>query len=1167
MLSGSVIFASAFAYLLLLFAVASYGDRRARRNSAALKGRPLVYALSLAIYCTSWTYFGGIGLAAERGLEFTGIYIGPILMFTLGMPLIRKIIRLAKTEKLTSVADFIAARYGKNPAVAAIVALISLVGAIPYIALQLKAISSSVAAMINTSDYGIGAGQSYVDLPLLVTLFLACFAIVFGTRHTDATEHQDGLILAIAMESLVKLVALVTAGFYIVFVIFNGPAHLWSLAAESPAVQSALSYETPIARWVLLIVTSAFAIIMLPRQFHVTVVENRTEGELRTAGILFPLYLIGINLFVLPIAIAGILTFSGSGDADLYLLTLPLANGLPVLTLITFIGGFSAATAMVIVASVALSIMISNDIVMPVFLRRNLSQRGGLQENLAGTLLNIRRSAIFVVLLLGYGYYRSADISAGLASLGLLSFVAISQMAPALLGGLIWRQANARGAITGMVSGFLVWAYLLFLPSLGGPDNSHVATTILSFLLPFTDLFSGPNADPLVNATALSLLVNCATYVLGSLTRTPKPIERFQAGVFITRRSRTEGAFRGRKTKVTVRDLKATIARYMGAERMQRSFHTYERQTGRWLDDNAPADMAVVHFSEQLLGSAIGSSSARLVLSLALQRGDDTSSETAWLLDQASEALQYNQDMLQTALSQMDQGIAVFDNANNLIIWNRRFRQLLDLPEAAGQVGFPLADIVSILTKRGDIRKDQEKGLIANFLTLDKPFLLELGNGERIIEVRTNAMPDKGIVTTYTDITQRVAADMALKQANETLELRVAERTGELTRVNRELAEARAAAEEANIGKTRFFAAAGHDILQPLNAARLYSSSLVERLGESDNSTLVENIDSSLESVEAILGAVLDISRLDTGAMKARIQSVPLNELLRRIETDFAPMARAKDLELIIMPTSLVVRSDPNLLRRVVQNLVSNAIKYTLAGKVLVGVRRHGAMATIEVLDSGIGIPQSKFRTVFKEFARLDEGARTASGLGLGLSIVDRISRVLNHPVSLQSTPGKGTGFKVTLPLDASAGDRVAVRPVPQSKASEALNGLRVLCIDNEPRILEGMRVLLSGWGCIVSTAESLSACSEFGMQPGEKPHAVIADYHLDDGTGIEAVARIRASTGEATPALLVTADRSPEVRAAAERDGIAIQNKPVRPAAMRAWLTQLSTAARTAAE
>jgi Na+/proline symporter/signal transduction histidine kinase/CheY-like chemotaxis protein len=1164
MLSGSIIFAAAFAYLLLLFAVASYGDRKAR-SAPAGAGRPLVYALSLAIYCTSWTYFGGVGLAAERGLEFTGIYIGPILMFTLGLPVIRRIIALAKSEKLTSVADFVAARYGKNPAVAAIVALISLIGAIPYIALQLKAVSSSVSAMVDTSGYGIGAGQNFVDLPLLVTLFLACFAIVFGTRHTDATEHQDGLILAIAMESVVKLLALVTAGLYVIFFLFDGPGDLWAKALANNQVMTALNYQTPLPRWILLVVLSAFAIIMLPRQFHVTVVENRTEKDLRTAGILFPLYLIAINLFVLPIAIAGILTFAGSGEADLYLLTLPLAADMPILTLITFIGGFSAATAMVIVASVALSIMISNDIVMPVFLRRNLMVRGGSQD-VTGTLLNVRRTAIFVVLLLGYGYYRSADMSAGLASLGLLSFAAISQMAPALFGGLVWRQANARGAIAGMTLGFLVWAYLLFLPSLGGPDNSHVATTVLGFLFPFTAIFSGPAADPLVNASALSLLVNGIAYVIGSLTRAPKPLERLQAGVFIRRKSRSEKAFRGRKTKITVLDLKTTIARYLGEERMQRSFHTYERQSGRWLEDNQPADMALVHFSEQLLGSAIGSSSARLVLSLVLQRMDDTSSDTAWLLDQASEALQYNQDMLQTALSQMDQGIAVFDSSNNLIIWNRRFRQLLDLPESAGQVGFPLAEIVSILTKRGDIRKEDGKVLIANFLTLDKPFLLELSGGERIIEVRTNAMPDKGIVTTYTDITQRVAADIALKQANETLELRVAERTGELTRVNRQVAEARAAAEEANIGKTRFFAAAGHDILQPLNAARLYSSSLVERLGDSENSVLVQNIDSSLESVESILGAVLDISRLDTGAMKPRLQSVPLNDLLRRIETDFAPVARAANLMLTVMPTSLTVRTDPNLLRRLVQNLVSNAIKYTPRGKVLVGVRREGGNAVIQVLDSGIGIPPSKFRTVFKEFARLDEGAKTASGLGLGLSIVDRISRVLNHAVDLQSKPGMGTRFRVTMPIDRAAGT-IKTASAATVGTAEPLHGLRVLCIDNEAQITEGMKLLLEGWGCTVSTALSLAAWQADPVNLAQRPDAIIADYHLDKATGIDAIRAVRDHFAIAVPALLVTADRSPEVRAAAERDSIALQNKPVRPASMRAWLTQLSVSMKAAAE
>ncbi len=298
-------------------------------------------------------------------------------------------------------------------------------------------------------------------------------------------------------------------------------------------------------------------------------------------------------------------------------------------------------------------------------------------------------------------------------------------------------------------------------------------------------------------------------------------------------------------------------------------------------------------------------------------------------------------------------------------------------------------------------------------------------------------MPGQGHRCHLTDITDRVAAAEALRQINETLEQRVAERTAELTHVNRELAEARATADEANLGKTRFFAAAGHDILQPLNAARLYSSLWWSVWAIPDNSSLVRNIDSALESVESILGAVLDISRLDTGAMKPRLSSVPLDDLLKRIETDFAPIAREKKLKFKVMPTSLQVRTDPNLLRRLIQNLVSNAIKYTVSGKVIVGVRRRGTDAIIEVMDSGIGIPPSKYRTVFKEFARLEEGARTAAGLGLGLSIVDRISRVLSHPVELISTPGKGTLFRLKLPRDVSvtrpAASDAAMPAVPAS--------------------------------------------------------------------------------------------------------------------------------------
>jgi len=1171
MLPGWVIFGSAFAYVLLLFAVASYGDRRSRLFGVPKNGRPIVYALSLAIYCTSWTYFGGVGLASQRGLEFTGIYIGPILAFTLGMPVLKRIVELAKAEKLTSVADFIAARYGKNSTVAMIVAIIALVGAVPYIALQLKAVSSSVAAMVNPSDYGIGSGNLYfIDLALIVTLMMACFAVMFGTRHTDATEHQDGLILAVAMESVVKLLAFVTVGLSVFFILFDGPADLFAKASENLLVSSALSYETPLSRWLVLTVLSAFAIILLPRQFHVTVVENRTAKERKVAGFLLPLYLVAINIFVLPVAMAGLIAFGGVGNADLYLLTLPLTGELKFVSLIAFIGGFSAATAMVIVESVALSIMVSNDIVIPIFLRQRLmAARSGQRNDFTRTLLNIRRLAIFAVLILGYGYYRMADSQSGLASIGLLAFAAIAQVAPALFGGLIWRRANARGAILGMSLGFLAWAYLLFLPSLGGPDNSHVAAAVLNFLFPGTGIFSGPETDPLVNITIFSLTLNTLAFVLGSLSRNPRPVERIQAGIFVKRHLRSQFATRGWKTRVSVGDLKTAIARYLGEERMRRSFSHYEQSAGRTFRDDQPADMAMIHFSEQLLGSAIGSSSARLVLSLILQKAEDTNADTAWLLDQASEALQYNQDMLQTALSQMDQGIAVFDSSERLTIWNRRFRNLLDLPEQAGQVGFPLADIVAILSERGDIAAADQAEVIRQFHTLDAPFSLVLDGGERIIEVRSNAMPDRGIVATFTDISERVAADKALKQANETLEQRVGERTAELTRVNRELAEARASADEANIGKTRFFAAAGHDILQPLNAARLYSSALVERLGTTDNNgTLVRNIDSALESVEAILGAVLDISRLDTGAMKPRLTSVPLEDLFKRIETDYAPMAREKNLKFIVMPTSLRVRSDTNLLRRLVQNLVSNAIKYTINGKVLVGARRRGDRVIIEVLDSGIGIPPSKFRTVFKEFARLDEGARTAGGLGLGLSIVDRISRVLNHPVQLASTPGHGTAFRVEIPMDVAASQAVRDADQPERrKRSQPLNGLRVLCIDNEPRILEGMALLITGWGCTVGQADSIAALDDIVARREPPPEIIIADYHLDDGDGIEAILKLRAKYQADIPALIITADRTPEVRAEAERHDIGVQHKPVRPAAMRAYLTQVAGLKRVAAE
>jgi CheY-like chemotaxis protein len=383
-------------------------------------------------------------------------------------------------------------------------------------------------------------------------------------------------------------------------------------------------------------------------------------------------------------------------------------------------------------------------------------------------------------------------------------------------------------------------------------------------------------------------------------------------------------------------------------------------------------------------------------------------------------------------------------------------------------------------------------------------------------------------------------------------------------RVNEELAQAQMLAEEANLGKTRFLAAAGHDILQPLNAARLYCASLIEKAGRGESGEAAANIESSLESVETILGAVLDISRLDAGAMKPAATAFRLDELLRQIGTDFQPMAAEKNLELVIVPSSLTVETDRNLLRRLIQNLVSNAIKYTRSGRVLVGVRRRGELAELQVIDTGIGIPADKLNTVFREFTRLDEGVREAQGLGLGLSIVDRIARVLRLEIQIDSSRGKGTRFSVILPVTQAVEPVVAAETRSPLPATGALNGLTVICIDNDARILEGMRLLLEGWGCNVSIYSGSEAFSR-GRPAGEAPDMVLADYHLDGETGLDVIRKLRALYGNDMPAVLLTADRSNEVRAAADLIDVPVINKPVKPAALRSMMTRVRRMAHAA--
>lgn len=1175
MLHGWLVILAAGVYILLLFAIASYGDRMARRSPRPrLGGRPFIYALSLSVYCTSWTFFGSVGNASRNGAEFLTIYIGPFLVFALGYPLLRRIIHISKAESITSIADFIGARYGKSQSVAALATLIAVIGVIPYIALQLKAVSMSITTMvgpvISPSEF---LNPMFADITLLIALGMAIFSWAFGTRHIDATEHQEGLMLAIAAEAIVKLLAFLAVGIWVTYSLFGGPFDLIRAISEAPEVAAVFDQPIKLSNWVIMSTLSAFAVLLLPRQFHVTVTENNSDGELRRATWMFPVYLVLINLFVIPIAAAGLLKFGQDVNPDTYVLALPMDAGEPWLTVFVFLGGLSAATAMVIVATVALAIMISNDIVVPLMLRGHseealINSRG---EDLSQRLMTIRRLAIFGILLLAYAYYRAAGDTAALVSIGLLSFAAIAQFAPAFIGALYWRRATATGALAGLSGGFFIWGYTLLLPTFAQSGLFSDQILIngplgISALKP--EALFGFSADPFIHGTLWSLGVNVLLFIAGSFVRKPHPSETLQANVFVPAELTPSPNLRYWRTSVTASDLQATVARYLGEERTARSFDRFARERGISIEPSTHADANLLRFSEQLLASAIGSASARLVLTLMLKRHDPSTKGAVKLLDDASIAIQHNRDLLQTALNQVRQGIGVFDRDLRLICWNRQFRDLLGLPAEYGQVGTTLDAILRYNAERGEHGAGPVEVIVED--RIEKLVIVQETYQERlhasglVLEVRISPMPDGGIVTTYTDITERVMAEEALAKANETLERRVRERTEELTLVNDRLVEATRAAEDANIGKTRFLAAAGHDILQPLNAARLYSSVLVDKLSDGDNGTLVKNVESALESVEDILGAVMDISRLDTGALKPEPTVFRLDELLRGLELEFKPVAAEKGLDLRIVHTTTSVRTDRRLLRRLLQNLVSNAIKYTADGKVLVGCRRRDNRVFVEVYDTGLGIPKTKQRAIFQEFHRLDDGMRVAKGLGLGLSIVERISHVLKHQVELRSKLGEGSCFSVELPRSAPVPDKQPA-PQPTSGVSQ-LDGLCVVAIDNEPDILSGMRHLLTNWNCQVITASDDAQAAALLNHAETTPDVILADYHLDNGTGIEAIVKLRWKFGSQIPAILITADRSRAVRTEAADKRIAFFNKPLKPAALRAHLGRCQ-ANQTAAE
>ena len=663
MITGTLIVVLSFGYAGLLFAIAYYGDKRADAGRSII-ANPYIYTLSLAVYCTSWTFYGSVGRAATSGIGFLPIYLGPTLMAALWWYVLLKLIRISKAHRITSIADFIASRYGKSHLLGGLVTIIAVLGIVPYIALQLKAISASFSFVLqyppDTSTVGeINTLPFLNDNTFYIAMLLAAFTILFGTRHLDATERHEGLVAAIAFESIVKLVAFIAVGVFVTFGMFNGFGDVFSKAAAIPELNALMTQGGAggnYVNWVSLTVLSMLAIILLPRQFQVAVVENVDERHLTKAIWLFPLYLLAINIFVLPIALGGLMYFpAGTVDADTFVLTLPMAEQKTWLALLAFIGGLSAATGMVIVETIALSTMVCNDLVMPILLRwkfLRLTER----LDLSTLLLGIRRSAIVLVLILGYVFFYLAGEAYTLVSIGLISFSAVAQFAPAMLGGLFWKGGTRLGALYGLSAGFLLWLYTLLLPSFA--KSGWLPITFLTDgifgidLLKPQQLFGLQGLDDISHCLFWSMIANIGLYVGLSLWRRPTAAEHSQANLFVDvlRHVAAGSGSRFWRGSATVADLQTLLGRFIGPERAQEAFAAYARSQGLSGIEQINANAVLVHYVESQIAGTIGSASARDMVASVVDEEPLALDEVMAIIDEASQALAYSRQLEQKSL-------------------------------------------------------------------------------------------------------------------------------------------------------------------------------------------------------------------------------------------------------------------------------------------------------------------------------------------------------------------------------------------------------------------------------------------------------------------------------------------------------------------------------------
>lgn len=1138
------IFLLSLGYLLLLFGIAHLGDRLP--EPWVRKTKPLVIALA-GTYTTAWMFFGTPAQALNNGWYIPPTFFGSIIVLLAAPRFLARLIQASKNANSTSIADFIASHYGKSQALAVLITLVAIIAVLPYIALQLKAVAMSYGVITGQGWQGGSHAPLWQDTALYVALLMAVFTIMFGTRHIDSNEHHKGLMLAIAFEAIVKILCFVAIGYFTCFILFDGIEDVLLQAAKSPQLVALIEARPEDSGFLAAAVLGMAAIFCLPRQFHILMVESDSPDTARTLRWLIPGYMLIIAFFILPIGYGGFLLLHHQGiNPESFSLQLPISFQQPELTLLAYIGGLSAGSSMVIVTSVALSTMVCNHIVMPLLLRThlfNVHRRG----DMTALLRLIRRSAIIVLLFLAYGYYRLLGGFADLGSIGLLALVLVAQFAPAIVAALYWRHGHRLGVIGGVSAGLAVWCYTLIVPLMVRGDwlpaeLLEQGLLGLAWLRP-EQLF---NLDwsPLSNAVCWSLFANVATFVAISLYCSKRHDGK-------RRMSHMPAA------PIPVARLRDIAARFLGSEQAALALQAYRQSnSGNAAADAALADENYQAFVENLLAGVIGASSARQVL-LHARHASHSAKSPQSLIEETSQVFQYSRELLQASIDNISQGISVVDQNLQLVAWNRPYLALFSYPADMIHVGRHVADLVRYNAERGECGPgdvDEHVHKRISHMRRGTGYIYQRTRRDgTVLEIRGNPMPGGGFVTTYTDITDVSHALEQLESARAHLEERVQARTAEL-------ASAKQAAEVANAGKTRFLAAAGHDLVQPLNASRLFISALQQRPLDMKARSLVDQLADSALAAETLINALLDIAKLDAGAVQANISEFAVAQVLSPLASDFTALAQRQGLQFRFrccgIAVKSTVKSDPHLLRRILQNLLSNALRYTRNGRILLGCRRRGEHLSIEVWDTGIGIAADSLDEIFVEFKRLDDSAHH-EGLGLGLATVKRLCQLLRHPIDVRSEPGAGSVFRVLVPAgtaQAGPGEGPAPQATAPNRAHLPLQGKRVLCIDNDPAVLSGLAALLQTWNCQVLQAIDLQQARAItATGPAD---VVIADYHLDRGeNGLDAVLALFEDWGQSRPCIVISADRTEKVRARAQQQGLLFLRKPVKPAALRAAL------------